>query len=328
MLMGLCWPLKMEPGPKAVLISLADQANDHGYCWPATNTIALRTCLHQRTVQRALRDLEALGLLQTDIGAMKSNRYVLTVTAYLERQKQADELAELAKTAARPLPEMVPTPGTMPPPAQCHPRHHATPTPGTMPPPPRHHATLTVTEPILNTTPQTPRSTKGPSSALSEFSESGQEQASATAEATGQVEGLEPVGLPETGNGRRGKTGAVSLATFLAECRAAGQKPILETDAVFAYADRVGLTADLLRLCWREFKDRQLKTNSKQRDWRMKYRNAVQGNWYGLWYMAAGEEARLSSKGEQAQRNFAALDAQAAAAAEAAENHDEQGDAA
>lgn len=38
--MGLCWPLQMPPTAKGVLMSLADQSNDQGSCWPSLQWIA------------------------------------------------------------------------------------------------------------------------------------------------------------------------------------------------------------------------------------------------------------------------------------------------
>jgi len=44
-IMSQCWPLQgLSVTQKAVLISLADQANDDGVCWPAVGTIATRCC--------------------------------------------------------------------------------------------------------------------------------------------------------------------------------------------------------------------------------------------------------------------------------------------
>ena len=54
MIMASCWQLQgMSASQKAVLISLADQANDDGVCWPAVGTIAARTCLSERAVREA-----------------------------------------------------------------------------------------------------------------------------------------------------------------------------------------------------------------------------------------------------------------------------------
>ena len=66
-IMSACWELQdMSPAQKAVLISLADQANDQGVCWPSVSTIERRTCLSERAVQDALRWLQATGAIWRD----------------------------------------------------------------------------------------------------------------------------------------------------------------------------------------------------------------------------------------------------------------------
>jgi hypothetical protein len=106
----------------------------------------------------------------------------------------------------------------------------------------------------------------------------------------------------------------VGLATWLAEVNAAGEVAIPEGDPIYAYVDRVGIGRDLLLLCWREFKRRQLEGAKRQKDWRRTFRNCVQGSWYGLWFLPGhGAEAQLTSKGEQVRRFFEAEDAAGAA---------------
>lgn len=50
-------------GEHAVLVALANMANDDGYCWPKVETIAQRTGLSVRTVKYKIKALEALGEL-------------------------------------------------------------------------------------------------------------------------------------------------------------------------------------------------------------------------------------------------------------------------
>ena len=52
-----------DPTAKAVLIALADHANDDWTCWPSVTRLGLFTALSERTVQRALRRLTAEGLI-------------------------------------------------------------------------------------------------------------------------------------------------------------------------------------------------------------------------------------------------------------------------
>ncbi|WP_293395332.1 helix-turn-helix domain-containing protein, partial [Nevskia sp.] len=78
LIMGKVWPLRMSSAQKAVAISLADQANDSGVCWPSVSTLSNRTCLSERAVQAALRDLETLRFLARIFRQGHSTHYHLT----------------------------------------------------------------------------------------------------------------------------------------------------------------------------------------------------------------------------------------------------------
>ncbi|WP_447902678.1 helix-turn-helix domain-containing protein [Stenotrophomonas pavanii] len=78
-IMSQCWPLQgLSVTQKAVLISLADQANDDGVCWPAVGTIAARCCMSARAVRTAVDHLEAVGLLTRDRRFNSSTVYKVT----------------------------------------------------------------------------------------------------------------------------------------------------------------------------------------------------------------------------------------------------------
>lgn len=64
--MSQCWPLQMPPTPKAVLISLADNANDDGVAWPSLGKICERTCFGKTAVIDAIRWLEVNGYVVAD----------------------------------------------------------------------------------------------------------------------------------------------------------------------------------------------------------------------------------------------------------------------
>jgi hypothetical protein len=64
--MSACWPLQMPPTPKSVLIALADNANDHGECWPSLAKICERTCFGKTAVIQAIQWLEEHNLLVAD----------------------------------------------------------------------------------------------------------------------------------------------------------------------------------------------------------------------------------------------------------------------
>ena len=76
-IMSACWPLQMPPTQKAVLISLADNANDAGVCWPSIDTISKRTCLHRASVIRAITALEKLGHVVAQRSNGRHTSYVI-----------------------------------------------------------------------------------------------------------------------------------------------------------------------------------------------------------------------------------------------------------
>jgi len=84
LIMSQCWSLQMPPTPKSVLMSLADNANDQGVCWPSIDTIAMRTCFSERAVQNAIKWLEQNGLLRAERVNGRSTNYVLTPGNYTD----------------------------------------------------------------------------------------------------------------------------------------------------------------------------------------------------------------------------------------------------
>lgn len=63
----ICWAFEQElkPTEKLVLIKLADCANDDGICWPSQTTIARHTSLTRETVNRSIRRLIDMGLVES-----------------------------------------------------------------------------------------------------------------------------------------------------------------------------------------------------------------------------------------------------------------------
>lgn len=82
-IMSLCWPLQgMSATQKAVLISLADNANDDGVCWPSVAKIAVRTCLSARAVQGGIRWLCSAGILAVSERMGRSTVYTINPAGY------------------------------------------------------------------------------------------------------------------------------------------------------------------------------------------------------------------------------------------------------
>ncbi len=125
-IMAVIWPLQMPQVAKSVYISLADNANDHGTCWPSIATICERVCASERAVQNAILWLEKHGALTRQMSTGRSTKYTLTPAQYAHPQ------------------EMHPRTTCTPPP------HHVHPTPAGDAPHPRTTCTLTVIEPSKN----------------------------------------------------------------------------------------------------------------------------------------------------------------------------------
>lgn len=100
-IMALCWPLQMPPTAKAVLISLADNANDSGYCWPSIETICERTCFSRRAVIDAIHWLEAEKYVTADRSNGRKTAYWVTPDQCSSRTGAADAPVQQAhKTGA------------------------------------------------------------------------------------------------------------------------------------------------------------------------------------------------------------------------------------
>ena len=59
--MTAAWALDLPTGEKIVLLSLADNANDNGHCWPSMAAIAKRAGMTTRGAQLIVQRLEAAG---------------------------------------------------------------------------------------------------------------------------------------------------------------------------------------------------------------------------------------------------------------------------
>jgi hypothetical protein len=110
-IMSDCWALQMPPTAKAVLISLADNANDHGECWPSLATISVRTCFSERAVQNAIRWLEMASALVADRSNGRHTRYHLTPAAYAPPQEMHPAAgASIPPQQVRQPPQEIPEP--------------------------------------------------------------------------------------------------------------------------------------------------------------------------------------------------------------------------
>lgn len=83
--MNWAWEQQLPPVPKLILMALADNADDHGYCWPKLKTIAAKCSTSERTIQRTIKTLLTAGMLKKDArfdanGRQVSNGYTLVLS--------------------------------------------------------------------------------------------------------------------------------------------------------------------------------------------------------------------------------------------------------
>jgi hypothetical protein len=101
------WEKELPPSRKLVLMALADIADDRGYSFPAVPTLAVKVCMDERSVQRALRKLKGEKLLSIERrfcrdGSQTSNGYRLpidTPVAICHRQPDGDVTGEAAQSS-------------------------------------------------------------------------------------------------------------------------------------------------------------------------------------------------------------------------------------
>lgn len=105
------------------------------------------------------------------------------------------------------------------------------------------------------------------------------------------------------------KSKAKTLKTYLAECKAAGVKPIPDGHPVRVWAEEAGLSGDMLQIAWLQFRERYTEgekgKGKRYKDWPAHFATAVKSNWFGLWCQGEGG-LRWSSNG---MTHKAALDA-------------------
>lgn len=93
---------------------------------------------------------------------------------------------------------------------------------------------------------------------------------------------------------------ARTLAQWLDDCKTGNVAPIPEDDAVFAYADEMGIPIDFVRCAWLEFK-RKYSSDEKikrYKNWNQHFQNAVRENWYKIWFEKDGAWY-LTTRGKQ-----------------------------
>lgn len=100
------WSLEEVMGSEAlVLLALADQANDEGFCWPSQEKLAPKARQSVSTLRRSLRSLEKMGLLTTitrsSTRGRRSNVYLLHIGAKPDLSMRSAKAVSLGEDAAQ-----------------------------------------------------------------------------------------------------------------------------------------------------------------------------------------------------------------------------------
>ena len=100
------WSLEEVMGSEAlVLLALADQANDEGFCWPSQQKLAPKARQSVSTLRRSLRSLEKMGLLTTitrsSTRGRRSNLYLLHIGAKPDLSMKSAKAVTLSEEAAQ-----------------------------------------------------------------------------------------------------------------------------------------------------------------------------------------------------------------------------------
>lgn len=88
-----------------VLLALADQANDEGFCWPSQEKLAPKARQSVSTLRRSLRSLEKMGLLTTitrsSTRGRRSNLYLLHIGAKPDLSMKSAKAVTLSEEDAQ-----------------------------------------------------------------------------------------------------------------------------------------------------------------------------------------------------------------------------------
>lgn len=119
---------------------------------------------------------------------------------------------------------------------------------------------------------------------------------------------LNPESTPQTPSGLNPtlKKGAISLKTFIDECKEKNERPLRDYKSLWEYTEKVGLSEDFVALAWAEFLRRFMPGGSqqekRQKDWRCTFRKYIENNYFKLWAIDQNGNYFLTTIGKQAER--------------------------
>lgn len=100
------WGQQAKPGPKLVLLALADHADHEGVCWPGFDGLAAKTGMNRSTVIDNVKVLAEMGLIEVEkrsdrSGHRASNRYILNITKVVKSNVGISDSGETKDGEAR-----------------------------------------------------------------------------------------------------------------------------------------------------------------------------------------------------------------------------------
>lgn len=100
--LGVAWDAEgLTPGEKLVFVSLADQANDEGVCWPSQSKTAARTGFTRQTVNQHIRSLESKGLVSVVERGQYRMVYQIQMSDILTPQMSDNPTLDVGKSDSR-----------------------------------------------------------------------------------------------------------------------------------------------------------------------------------------------------------------------------------
>lgn len=101
----------------------------------------------------------------------------------------------------------------------------------------------------------------------------------------------------------RARGSKVALKTYLQNLEVSGEPFLPESDPIRAWSKGEGITGEMLRLNFLEFKDRYTDGKKLYIDWREVFRKSVRNRWLKLWYFdQASQTMLLTNDGLAAQK--------------------------
>jgi DNA-binding MarR family transcriptional regulator len=99
---ALNWALNVVVGitatQKAILVSLADRADENAQCYPSYDDICKRSCANRKTVTAALKKLEDAKLIKRTRRFSKSTIYTLAISTKIGSISSSTEIGSIIST--------------------------------------------------------------------------------------------------------------------------------------------------------------------------------------------------------------------------------------